>query len=634
MSLLTARNLGKFYGADEVLDDISIAIPAAARIALVGPNGAGKTTLINILAGIDLATSGAVHVARNTRIAFLPQRPELVGEHSLWAEQLTAFADLREMETRLAQLEQQMADDNNSARALEVYGPLQAEFERLGGYTYETRIKMVLSGLGFTADEYAIPLPQLSGGQKTRALLGRLLLEEPHLLILDEPTNHLDISAVEWLEKFLAAFAGAVLAVSHDRYFINSFASAVWEIEYKGLQEYRGNYSSYRQQRAERRETLRREFDSQQEFIRKEREFIRRHMGSRGTAQAKGRLKKLETLEKRGAILESGPRQRRKMFLEMGNYQRSGDQVIVTRDLTVGYEAGKPLLTVPDSLILRGETVALMGPNGVGKSTLLKTLCGDLPALAGEARLGAKVKLGYFAQAHETLSEAKTLVDEALAIKPMLISEARDWLGRFLFSGEDVFRRVSSLSGGERGRLALAKLALEGANLLLMDEPTNHLDIDSQDVLQDVLAQFDGTILLASHDRYLIDALATQVWQMTPGELSITYGGYQEFLRARNRRLQQAADDKAQQTPRAKGKGLPAHMGKRQGLNPYEAAKRARELEAMIQKLEKNLDEIASQLDGASLAGDAGKVRTLGETYTRAETELDAALEEWGRLAE
>lgn len=634
MSLLTANNLGKFYGADEVLDDISIAIPAAARIALVGPNGAGKTTLINILAGIDLATSGAVHVARNTRIAFLPQRPELVGEHSLWDEQLKAFADLREMETRLAQLEQQMADDNSSARALEAYGPLQAEFERLGGYTYETRIKMVLSGLGFTADEYAIPLPQLSGGQKTRALLCRLLLEEPDLLILDEPTNHLDISAVEWLEKFLESFAGAVLAVSHDRYFINSFASAVWEIEYKGLQEYRGNYSAYRKQRAERRETLRREFDSQQEFIRKEREFIRRHMGSRGTAQAKGRLKKLGTLEKRGAILESGPRQRRKMFLEMGNYQRSGDQVIVTRDLTVGYEAGKPLLTVPDSLILRGETVALMGPNGVGKSTLLKTLCGDLPALAGEARLGAKVKLGYFAQAHETLSETMTLVDEVLAIKPMLISEARDWLGRFLFSGEDVFRSVSSLSGGERGRLALAKLAQEGANLLLLDEPTNHLDIDSQDVLQDVLAQFDGTILLASHDRYLIDALATQVWQMTPGELSITYGGYQEFLRARNRRLQQAADDKAQQTSRAKGKRRPAHMDKGQGLNPYEAAKRARELEAMIHKLEKNLDEIAIQLDGASLAGDAGKVRTLGKTYTRAEAELEAALEEWGRLAE
>ena len=634
MSLLTANNLCKFYGADEILSDISIAIPAGARIALVGPNGAGKTTLINILAGIDLATSGTVQLARDTRIAFLPQRPELVGEHSLWQEQLKAFADLRQMEAQLTRLEQQMADADSSAQALDAYGPLQAEFERLGGYTYETRIKMVLGGLGFSADEYKTPLPQLSGGQKTRALLCRLLLDDPDLLILDEPTNHLDVNAVEWLENFLESFAGAVLAVSHDRYFIDSFAGTVWEIENKGLQTYRGNYSAYRVQRAERRETLRRAYDSQQEFIRKEREFIRRHMGSRGTAQARGRLKKLETMDKRGAILDSGPRQQRKMFLELGGYQRSGDQVIVTRDLVVGYEAGKPLLRAPDCLILRGETVALMGPNGVGKSTLLKTLCGNLPALAGEARLGAKVKVGYFAQAHETLREDKTLVDEVVSIKPMRISEARDWLGRFLFSGEDVFRAVSSLSGGERGRLALAKLALEGANLLLLDEPTNHLDIDSQDVLQDVMAQFDGTILLASHDRYLIDALATQVWQLTPGGLSITYGGYQEYLRARNRRLQQAANNGARETTRASGNRVSEFAPNKPGLNPYEAAKRAKELEATIHDLESQLGDIASQLDGASLAGDALKVRNLGESYTRAEAELDAALEEWGKLAE
>ena len=634
MSLLTANNLGKFYGADEVLSDVSIALPAGARIAMVGPNGAGKTTLINILAGIDLATSGAVQVARGVRVAFLPQRAELVGEHSLWREQLKAFKDLREMERRLTQLEQQMADVNEAARALAVYGPLQAEFERLGGYGYETRIKRVLSGLGFRADEYATPLPQLSGGQKTRALLCRLLLEAPDLLILDEPTNHLDISAVEWLENFLDAFDGAVLAVSHDRYFIDRFAKTVWEIEYKQLQEFRGNYSAYRLQRAERRERLRQEFDAQQAFIRKEREFIRRHMGSRGTAQAKGRLKKLETLDRRGAILDSGPRQRRKMALEMGVYQRSGDQVIVTRDLSIGYETSEPLLSVPDCLVLRGETVALMGPNGVGKSTLLKTLCGDLPALTGDLRLGAKVKAGYFAQAHETLSEAKTLVDEVLGVKHMRTSQARDWLGRFLFSGEDVFRKVSSLSGGERGRLALAKLALEGANLLLLDEPTNHLDIDSQDVLQAVLTQFDGTILLASHDRYLIDALATQVWQLTPGELSITHGGYEEFLRARNRRLQQAAEDKAQATARVKGKRAAAYAAKKPGLNPYQAAKRAIELEAVIHELEASLGEITGQLDSASLAGDAGKVRILGQTYARTEAELEAALEEWGSLAE
>ena len=634
MSLITANNLGKFYGADEVFGGISIAIPAGARIALVGPNGAGKTTLINILAGIDLPTNGAVHVARDARVSFLPQRPELAGDHSLWREQLKAFADLREMEAELAQLERQMADADQFEEALEAYGPLQAEFERLGGYNYETQIRVILSGLGFTVGEYETPLPQLSGGQKTRALLCRLLLEEPDLLILDEPTNHLDINAVEWLEKYLASYSGAVLAVSHDRYFIDNFAKTVWEIEYKRLQIYRGNYSDYLKQRALQRETLRHEYYWQQDFIRKETEFIRRHMGSRRTAQAKGRLKKLETMKKRGAILESGPQQRRKMYIEMDDYQRSGDQVIVTRDLSIGYESSSPLLTTPDCLVLRGETVAIIGPNGVGKSTLMKTLCGDLPALTGEVRLGAKVKAGYFAQAHEKLVVSNTLVDEIIAVKPMLISEARDWLGRFLFSGDDVFRPVSSLSGGERGRVALAKLALQGANLLLLDEPINHLDIDSQEVLQAVLAQFNGTILLVSHDRYLIDALATQIWEMTPGKLEVTYGGYQEFLRKRNRRLQQASAERIDKTVQVKVKGPAAYAEKRFGLNPFEVAKRTTELEAKIQSLEANLGEISIQLDAASLEGDAGKVRVLGESYTRTEAELEAALEEWGRLAE
>ena len=634
MSLITANNLGKFYGADEVFGGISIAIPAGARIALVGPNGAGKTTLINILAGIDLPTNGAVHVARDARVSFLPQRPELAGDHSLWREQLKAFADLREMEAELALLERQMADAEQFEVALETYGPLQAEFERLGGYDYETKIRIVLSGLGFTTAEYETPLPQLSGGQKTRALLCRLLLEQPDLLILDEPTNHLDINAVEWLEKYLASYSGAVLAVSHDRYFIDNFAKTVWEIEYKRLQIYRGNYSDYLKQRALQRETLRHEYYWQQDFIRKETEFIRRHMGSRRTAQAKGRLKKLETMKKRGAILESGPQQRRKMYIDMDDYQRSGDQVIATRDLSIGYESCSPLLSIPDSLVLRGETVAVIGPNGVGKSTLMKTLCGDLPALAGEVRLGAKVKAGYFAQAHEKLVVSNTLVDEIIAVKPMLISEARDWLGRFLFSGDDVFRPVSSLSGGERGRVALAKLALQGANLLLLDEPINHLDIDSQEVLQAVLAQFNGTILLVSHDRYLIDALATQIWEMTPGKLEVTYGGYQEFLRKRNRRLQQASAERIDKTVQVKVKGPAAYAEKRFGLNPFEVAKRTTELEAKIQSLEANLGEISIQLDAASLEGDAGKVRVLGESYTRTEAELEAALEEWGRLAE
>ena len=633
MSILTASNVGKFYGPDEIFSDISVSIPAGARIALVGPNGAGKTTLLRLLAGLDLPTSGDVSGARGKRLSFLPQRPELAGEHSLWQEQLNAFADLRALEGRLAELEQTMAQADAADAALEAYGRLQAEFERLGGYDYETRVKMVLSGLGFSPPEYDKPLPQLSGGQKTRAALGRLLLEAPDLLILDEPTNHLDIHAVEWLEKYLAAFPGAVLAVSHDRYFIDNFANVVWEIEFGRLQVYRGDYSAYNKQRALQRERLRQDFAQQQQFIRKEEEFIRRHMGSRGTAQAKGRLKKLGTMKKRGAILEGGPRGRKKMFLEMGEHLRSGDQVIVTRGLQIGYEAKAPLLDAPDLFVLRGETVAIIGANGVGKSTLLKTLSGDLCPLAGELRHGAKVKVGYFAQAHESLNASNAIVDEIRAVKPLPLSQARDWLGRFLFSGEDVFRPISSLSGGERGRVALAKLALQGASLLLLDEPTNHLDIDSQEVLQAALAAFSGTILLVSHDRYLVDALATQIWAITPGALQVIDGGYQAYLRWRNRAAQQAKD--ATKSPKSKarrGRAPAVYNEKKHGLNPFELANHTAALEADIQALETSLSDIGAALDAASRAGDTGKVRQLGIAYSRAEAELETALEEWGKF--
>lgn len=633
MSLLSTTNLAKSFGADDIFDSISVEVPQGARIALVGPNGAGKTTLLNILVGMDTPTEGSAAIARNTRIGFLPQRPELAGTHSLYEEALTAFADLRQMEAQLNELEHAMADPDQHDSALAKYGPLQERFELAGGYTYETRIKAVLQGLGFDpAEDFDKSLAILSGGQKTRALLARLLLEAPDLLVMDEPTNHLDIQAVEWLEGYLRSFPGAVLAVSHDRYFMDNFAQVIWELDYGTIETYRGNYSHYVRQREERRERLWKDYEAQQEFLAKEEAYIRKHMGSRMTSQAKGKLKRLETMRKRGKLVDRPRHKKRSMHLQMRRTMRSGDKVLMTRNLAVGYaDDPAPLFEVPDITLYRGQVAALIGPNGVGKSTFLKTVIGQLAPLQGEVRIGASVDIGYFAQAHERLQDNNTILDEIIATRHMPVSEARNFLGGYLFSGDDVFRPISTLSGGERGRVALAKLALSGANFLLLDEPTNHLDIDSQEVLQAVLDDFPGTILLVSHDRYLIDALASQIWSATPGSLEVFEGTYAEFI-GKQQQAAEASVQKSSTNGRAK-ESRPSEK-KKHGLNPYELEKRVNALETQIHTLEAELEQLTADIESASATGNADRVQALGIAYTRTQDELEQIMEEWGRLLE
>ena len=635
MSLLTAFNVAKSFGPDDIFEGVSVEIPHAARVALVGPNGAGKTTLLRILIGADTPDAGTVTLARGTRIGFLPQRPELAGAHTLWDEQLAAFADLRRVETQLHDLEHAMADPARHDDALAKYGPLQERFERDGGYTYEQRIRTVLHGLGFTPDDYGRPLRQLSGGQTTRALLARLLLDSPDLLVLDEPTNHLDIQAVEWLEGFLRTFPGAVLAVSHDRYFMDAFAQVVWELDFGRLEVYRGNYSHYVRQREDRHERLLKEYEAQQAFIAKEEEFIRRNMAGQLTAQAKGRLKRLETMRRNGRVIDR-PHKKRNMYMRLGRTVRSGDRVLITRGLAVGYDdAPAPLFQVPDITLYRGQVAALIGPNGVGKSTFLKTVMGELAPLAGEARFGAAVRPGYFAQAHERLDPANSVIDEILSVKGMPISEARSYLALFLFTGDDVFRPVGTLSGGERGRVALAKLALSGANFLLLDEPTNHLDIDSQEILQAVLDDFDGTILLVSHDRYLIDALASQIWAAEPGRLEVFEGTYSDYVAARESRRLEEQEEAARAAAGAdSGRRPSAPAARRHGLTPYQYEKRVAAVESRIHALEAELAQLHDDIASASAAGDAARVSDLGAAYTRAEAELAAVMAEWERLLE
>ncbi|MCU0466220.1 MAG: ABC-F family ATP-binding cassette domain-containing protein [Anaerolineae bacterium] len=634
MSLLTTHNLAKAYGPDDIFDSIGVEIPQRARVALVGPNGAGKTTLLNLLVGLDIPSEGTISVARGTRVGFLPQRPELLGDHTLWDEQLTAFADLRAMEQELHDLASRLDSD---PAALDRYGHLQEEFERAGGYTYEQRVRMVLQGLGFTVEQDNLRLAQLSGGQKTRALLARLLLESPDLLVLDEPTNHLDIEAVEWLEGFLKDFDGAVLAVSHDRYFMDAFATTIWELEFGTVETYRGNYSHYISQRQERHERRLKEFEAQQEFLAKEMEYIRRNMAGQNTRQAKGRLRRLETMQRNGRVIERPKGKRREMSLRFNNTLRSGDKVLMAENLAVGYPETGALFTIPEITLWRGETVGLIGPNGAGKSTFLKTVTEHLTPLAGAVRLGAAVKLGYFAQAHEGLNPAHTLIDEIYSAKQMPISAARDHLARYLFTNDDVFRTVGTLSGGERGRLALAKLALAGANLLLLDEPTNHLDIDSQEVLQTVIADFPGTVILVTHDRYLVDALATQIWAVRRGSFNVFEGSYKDYLVEREAKAQRAAAE-AQAARKADSqtdrKTQQQATAKKHGLNPYQLQKRITAVEANIAKLEQAVHDITAQLSEASAAGDGIRAAQLGSQYNEAEAALHAAMTEWEQLVE
>lgn len=626
MSLIHATNLSKSFGSEDIFSDISLSVPQRARIGMVGPNGVGKTTLLRILLGLEDASSGKVVRARGIRIGYLPQEAALDSSKTLWDECLTVFIPLIEKQKELAALERQMSESEDPEQIIPIYGRLQAEFEALGGYTFELRIRQTLIGLGFDRDDEQRPVTQLSGGQRTRAYLAKLLLDNPDLLLLDEPTNHLDIQAVEWLEDYLSEWDGGVLLVSHDRYFLDRVVNTIWEMT-PALEVYRGNYSAFLMQREERYERALVTYQSQQEFIEKEEEYIRRNMAGQNTRQAQGRLKRLERLLAEARL--APPQQTKTIRLKMQTNLRAGDLVLRTYDLKVGYQDDKQVLfEAPDLLLKRGECAAVIGPNGAGKTTFLKTLLEQIPPLAGEVRMGASLKIGYFAQAHEGLKPELTLMQEIEELAPrMLPGEVRDYLAKFLFTGDDVYKTVDVLSGGERGRMALARLAMQGANLLLLDEPTNHLDLPSQEILQRVLSEFGGTILLVSHDRYLIDALATQIWEVLPAEHRLrsfkgTYSEYHTFLQQGQITLAKVAEPVVTRLDTAE-KGLSKHQLKR--LQEKQNA-----LEEEITKLEWELADISRQLENPP--ADAGLVQKLGQNYLKIQKKLDGLLNEWGEL--
>lgn len=622
MSVIVGTDLAQSYGAQDVFEGLSFEIPRGSRVALVGPNGSGKTTLLRIIAGLDQPTAGRIRRARGLRIGYLPQQAQLEGKGTLWEAMEAAFADLQAQAEALQRLETAMADPARRQEAMDRYGPLLESFEAAGGYTYPARIEQVLAGLGFAAADFQRPLDQLSGGQRTRAKLARLLLEEPDVLLLDEPTNHLDLDGIEWLEGYLKGWRGAMIVVAHDRAFLDQVADQVWELAFGRLTIYRGNYSRYVAQRGERRARQQELYERQQEHIARTEAYIRRYKAGQRSKQARGREKRLARVER----IER-PREIRPLHLDLGQPLRSGDLVLGLYDLAVGYDPAAPLFTVEEVELRRGQRVALLGANGSGKTTLLRTVLGEVKPLAGRVRLGAGVRPGYFAQAHAGLEREKTVLETILDAGLSSVSRARSLLGRYRFSGDDVFKRVGDLSGGEQARVALAVLALKGANFLLLDEPTNHLDVPSQEVLQEVLASFQGTVILVAHDRYLIRALATRVWAIAGGRLWVFDDGYEPY-RAWDQERRTRATPKREEDGRRERKAKRAAQQQAQREAERRARRRA-EAEEVIQRLEARLAQLESELAAASAVQDVERVAELGAEYSRLQKELEAQWTLW-----
>ena len=628
MSLLTANSISKSFGDLDVFSGVSLSIPQKARIGFVGENGSGKTTLLKILVGIDDCDTGTVSRSKDLTIGYLPQQIEIASQKTPYESCLESFSELIRTQEQLNRMEEELLAHPEDQDLIANYGRLQENFENRGGYTYRSKINQILQGLGLVNGEENRPWHQLSGGQKIRAYLAKILVSEPQLLVLDEPTNHLDINSIEWLESYIKDFPGAVLMVSHDRYFLDQCVNTIWELSF-AFETYRGNYSAYLQQREERYQRQLAEYERQQEFIAKEEEYIRRNIAGQNTRQAQGRRKRLETLISESKVVR--PTESRSMHLKLDTDLRSGDLVLRTKDVAIGYQDDKKVLfRVPDLTLLRGECAAIIGPNGTGKSTFLKTILGKMEPLSGESRLGANLKIGYFAQAHEDLDPEADMMDEISKAAPnMLPAQIRDYLAKYLFSGDDVFKKVKVLSGGEKGRLSLAILALQGANLLLLDEPMNHLDIDSQELLQSVLKSYEGTIILVSHDRYLIDAVGTQIWEVMPDEkaLSVYAGTYSQYKEYKKQTAAAVSVSAEKTIPQKKEESGPRKLSN--GMI-WKLNRQREELEEKISVLEKEIAELSDKMNSAALSFE--DMTSAGVLYNNKQQELDDLFEQWSDI--
>jgi len=617
--LFRLEDVHKSYGAHEVLRGVTLQINPGERVGLVGRNGVGKTTIFRLLTRREEADSGEVILLRGLRMGLLEQQPVFAGDKSIRDEALSVFQAIREIENEMTRLEHEMAERQGAAldEVMHTYSDLRHRYEIDGGFTYQARAESVLIGLGFKSDEMGRPADQLSGGQKARLALAKLLLAEPDVLLLDEPTNHLDVNAVEWLEDFLSEYKRAFVIISHDRFLLDRTATKIIDIDAGRANVYAGNYTAYVKQREERRLVQQREYEQQQELIARTEDFIRRNIAGQKTKQAKSRRKMLEKLERVDAV-----RHDRTASFGLREVARAGDNVLAVADVAVGY-GQTPLARDIRFLLRRGERLGIIGPNGTGKTTFLKTLIGDLEPLEGGFTWGANIHLEYFDQELESLDLSSTVIEEIAVAAPRATpNELRGYLARFLFTGDDIFKPVAGLSGGEKSRLALAKLIYSHANVLVLDEPTNHLDIPAREALEQALIEYPGTIITVSHDRYFLDKLATEILHFENGAADYHTGSYSEFYAIHHRKLLMV-----EETPRPRAAKSPSKPRVNPQLKPRR--RQIQEIESEIATLEARLAELTDQLANPAADWASEKYAEIGQRQNDLQTQLESLYSEW-----
>ena len=653
--LFRLSDVYKSYGTKAVLRGTSLQINAGEHVGLVGRNGAGKSTIFRLVRGEESADKGDVVRARGVRLGLLDQHVHFDPGSTVHESALAAFGHLQQIEHEMHALEHQMAEAGDQLeKILERYSDLQHQFELEGGFEYTAKAEAILLGLGFDKEMWPLDTAKLSGGQQNRLGLARLLLAAPDVLLLDEPTNHLDVHAVEWLEEFLTDYPSAYVIVSHDRYFLDRSCKRIVELENGKASSYTGNYSDYLVEREERREAQQRAYDNQQQLIAKTEEFIRRNIAGQKTKQAKSRRKMLERLDRLDAVR---PDQSSGDF-RLQEIERTGNHVLTVTDLTVGYP-NKELAKNITFILRRGECLGVIGPNGSGKTTFLRTIMTKLAPLAGEVRWGTKVQIGYYAQQLDDLDERNEIIMELRRVAPSnaTAGELRSFLAKFLFTGDDVYKHVRDLSGGEKGRLALAKLIYSRVNVLVLDEPTNHLDIPSREALEEALAAYEGTIITISHDRYFLDRVATQILSLD-GEGGAEHydGDYTEYhdwkLRGSNETeidhdnlvsLKQTAsvapaERTTETTPHVQKKLPAADASKKSAIRIVKKKKedvRTSDLiELEIANAENLLTQLSEEMAKQEVARDRVRLKSLKAQYEQTEIRLRALYEEWDRVSQ